>query len=1054
MNLKHIFPSFLSWLLLFLTWNSSYAEDAQPYSDFSANKTEICKADTVVFQDLSANAPTTWKWVVTPSTGVVFVGNDTDQNPEIIFNNDGVFDIQLTTTNADGDSTIVKSAYISVSAKVLPNILVTTASSSVCDGDLVEFNTTLSNEGATPDIQWLINGVPSGTGTTFSSTDLNNGQQVSAVLTSSELCTQANPVYSNGIIMTVSPIVTPDITISAPKSEICDGESLSFLATTNNGGATPTIEWLIDGSVTGTTGSTFTRSTFVDGQVISARLTSSDPCATPSQVVSNDIALTVNPILTPTISIDTDSTVVCDGDGVVFTADIVNGGGAPIIEWYVNAAKVNAGPTFTSFSLNNGDVISAKLKSSEECISSPIVNSNSITLTVKNYLTPSITIGTTNTTICNGDEVTFNTVLNNEGTTPEIEWLVSNVSKAFGTSYTTSDLSDGSTVIARLKSSELCISSTVVNSNIINMTVIPNVLPVVFISSPKSTICDGENLTFSSSITNAGATPTIDWKVNGNIQGGGATFSTSTLLNGDIVSASLTSSAQCPSPQTVESNDIIITVKPIVAPAVSIIKSADSICTGQTVVFSPSMTNEGTNPSITWYDKTGAFLANTPTYVTSTLTSSDSVFVEIISNDICLSTAFAQSSQVGVKVKPYIAPTIQISTDSTNVCEAYSTTFTANLFYEGPSPTIEWIQVGVDTAFSGTTYSTVSLQNGKKMKARLTSSAQCPSPLVATSNEITMSVIPNKLPEIQIQALADTICEGQPVTYTSSLVNAGPSPTVDWYINNLFIQSGSIFTTSALAPGDSVYAKLTSSIVCPLPQTVPSNVVKVEVVPVLMPDIDIAASKLSTCQGDLIEFTSSVFAEGNNPAINWYSNSFTLLHTGPTYQSDSINDGDLITARLVSNYRCPAANNVTSNGLTFSIQSPDSPTIIIDTDTPVLCEDSLVYFTTDLLYEGTLPQISWLVNETPIGVGTSFSYVPQNGDVVKARLVSNATCITNNLDTSNAITIQTNTLETPAINVSTPSTDICSDQIVTLSTETEFGGVRHLLSGELMEVLQ
>lgn len=64
----------------------------------------------VQFADSSSGQPTAWLWEFeggTPATS-------TDQNPIIIYENEGVYDVTLTVTNANGSQTVTKTDYITV----------------------------------------------------------------------------------------------------------------------------------------------------------------------------------------------------------------------------------------------------------------------------------------------------------------------------------------------------------------------------------------------------------------------------------------------------------------------------------------------------------------------------------------------------------------------------------------------------------------------------------------------------------------------------------------------------------------------------------------------------------------------------------------------------------------------------------------------------------------------------------------------------------------------------------------------------------------------------
>lgn len=85
--------------------------------------------------------------------------------------------------------------------------------------------------------------------------------------------------------------------------------------------------------------------------------------------------------------------------------------------------------------------------------------------------------------------------------------------------------------------------------------------PTLSIGLTSGTIpaCEGTLLTFEASATNEGLTPNYQWKVNGgNVGTNSTTFSSSSLLSGDLVTCELTSSLTCATPSPTISNSITV----------------------------------------------------------------------------------------------------------------------------------------------------------------------------------------------------------------------------------------------------------------------------------------------------------------------------------------------------------------------------------------------------------------------------------------------------------------------------------------------------------------
>ena len=84
-----------------------------PVADFSANMFNILEGQSINFNDLSTYNPQSWSWTFSGGTPATFSGQNP---PAITYNTAGTYDVSLTVTNANGNDSEIKSAYITVNS--------------------------------------------------------------------------------------------------------------------------------------------------------------------------------------------------------------------------------------------------------------------------------------------------------------------------------------------------------------------------------------------------------------------------------------------------------------------------------------------------------------------------------------------------------------------------------------------------------------------------------------------------------------------------------------------------------------------------------------------------------------------------------------------------------------------------------------------------------------------------------------------------------------------------------------------------------------------------
>lgn len=82
-----------------------------PVAQFSANRTNACTGQNIQFSDQSSNTPNSWTWRFYDEGGNL-LATFNGPNQDITFNQQGIYSVELTVTNASGNSTTREDNYI------------------------------------------------------------------------------------------------------------------------------------------------------------------------------------------------------------------------------------------------------------------------------------------------------------------------------------------------------------------------------------------------------------------------------------------------------------------------------------------------------------------------------------------------------------------------------------------------------------------------------------------------------------------------------------------------------------------------------------------------------------------------------------------------------------------------------------------------------------------------------------------------------------------------------------------------------------------------------
>ena len=460
-------------------------------------------------------------------------------------------------------------------------------------------------------------------------------------------------------------------------------------------------------------------------------------------VNSDTISVNVTPVVTPTVNITSSYATICQGTSIMFQSAAQYAGNMPTYKWQLNGIDIPGATNsnYSTSSLNNNDKVNLILTSNQNCVTSSIAKSDTLTIIVLNQVTPSVTISTDNLHGCYGGSKTLNATILNGGTNPQYQWFENGnpISAATNASYTISPLSQTNQYTVQLTSNAACATSVNAISSPISITV--DSITTAISSSGLLTLCNGGTVTLS-----VGNATSYQWS-------NGATTPTVTINAATVGNYYVTKidSSGC----IIKSDSVLVVSKSM--PSTVKIKTvgATTICSPGAVLFSldPNATNiQGFN--MQWNLNGTPISGATDTSYTATAISGGTVTLTVSGNG-CAKTSGGKS----YSIKPLPVATFTAG-GPTTICAGQSVTLTAPTI---TGYTYTWLNNGV-SAGSGASkvfkvagvYSVVATLGGCK----------------DTSNN-TVSVVVNPLPVAGITALTPaTFCAGDSCTMQATPAGA------------------------------------------------------------------------------------------------------------------------------------------------------------------------------------------------------------------------------------------------------------------------------------------
>ncbi|HNB81686.1 MAG TPA: hypothetical protein PLP14_06265, partial [Chitinophagaceae bacterium] len=480
---------------------------------------------------------------------------------------------------------------------------------------------------------------------------------------------------------------------------------------------------------------------------------------------------------------------------------------------------------------------------------------------------------------CSGSSVTFTATPTNGGTTPVYQWKVNGANVGTNSpTYTTTSLTNGQIVTCVMTSNLPGVTNNPATSNAITMTVNAPSPSSVSIAASATTICAGASVTFTATPTNGGTTPVYQWKVDGvNVGTNSATYTTTTLTNGQVVTCTMTSNSTCTSNTSSNSNSITITVTSG-AQSVSITTSSTTICAGTAVTFTATGTNVGTSPVYQWKLNGSNVGTNSPTYSNSSLPNGAVVTCTLNSYSTCLlnntlgtgTGTNATNSDAGVAYptyygngrQQYLIKASELTALGFSAGQINALGFTINSTVGNPS---------VMNGFTIKMASTAATVLTSTFQAPTFSTVLGPVNFTPTVNSLnTHNLVTPFTWDGSSNVLID-ICFSNQVVGTVAYQNYQTTST---FVSSTYYQAdgaagaGACTTTTGTAVSVRPNTRIT---LAPL-MTSNSNAITMTVNPVVVPAVSISATATTICAGTSVTFTATPTNGGATPAYQWKVN--------------------------------------------------------------------------------------------------------------------------------------------------------------------------------------
>ena len=421
---------------------------------------------------------------------------------------------------------------------------------------------------------------------------------------------------------TIHERVSPSVSFTKSTSSICQGDEVTFTASSTNAGASPNYTWFVDDEIVPSEReSVFKTTTLASGnRSIKVQVAASGG--------TGCFNVTETAIASPqTVSVQAPSPIsvtlidpgpVCETSTGWWASVSGAGSNQKTYKWYVNGGLRESNPSAPDFVYDpisdvvTGDRLQCKVITSG-CVSPREAWSNEIIIQIREqqHITGDFSIGVSKLNYCEGEEITFEAISPNNSNVTVHYWLFNGL-QYYGDTFSTTEFTQDSEV--RLHATASPKGFCIIRKDFTG-TVSSNSIPLVITSFPDhlTVVPEGPVVLTSEeeqelsipSIT--GSNYQVQWKRNG-VTIPGATGTTYTATTSGSYSADIRSSTCV---ETSTTTEIVKNSLPVAAAGNDIARNLSFGLTELTLDASGSYDSDGTITFYNWSIKSGNELTMT-----------------------------------------------------------------------------------------------------------------------------------------------------------------------------------------------------------------------------------------------------------------------------------------------------------------------------------------------------------------------------------------------------------------------------------------------------------